>query len=176
MEKLYESIKKELKEIEATGINASNLETTSKLIGMMKDLGEVKEKEGEGNKMREYSDYGRNYREGYGGDYGYGYGRSYNDRYEDGYGRRGVPGSGRGRYNGEDSRMRDHLSRIYEGAEMYEYGRDRYQHGGNEERIYDGLEKLMYALCMFVESTMEFAQTPQEKEIIRKHIQKLQKI
>ena len=76
----------------------------------------------------------------------------------------------------KDNRMRDHLNRIYEGAEMYEYGRDRYQHGGNEERIYDGLEKLMYALCMFVESTMEFAETPQEKEIIRKHIQKLQKM
>lgn len=30
--------------------------------------------------------------------------------------------------------------------------------------------------CMFVESTMEFAETPQEKEIIRKHIQKLQKM
>lgn len=80
------------------------------------------------------------------------------------------------RYTGNDNRMREHLNRIYEGAEMYEYGRDRYQHGGNEERIYDGLEKLMYALCMFVESTMEFAETPQEKEIIRKHIQKLQKM
>ena len=36
-----------------------------------------------------------------------------------------------------------------------------------------GLEKLMYALCMFVESTMEFAESPREKEIIRKHIDKL---
>lgn len=174
MEKLYENIKKELKEIEANGIDASNLETTSKLIDMLKNLSEIKEQEEEKD-MRDYDNYGRGYRiERYDGDYRYD--RDYRDRYENDYGRRGVPGSGRGRYSGNDNRMRDHLNRIYEGAEMYEYGRDRYQHGGNEERIYDGLEKLMYALCMFVESTMEFAETPQEKEIIRKHIQKLQKM
>ena len=174
MEKLYENIKKELKEIEANGIDASNLETTSKLIDMLKNLSKIKEQEEEKD-MRDYNNYGRDYRvERYDDDYRYN--RDYRDGYENDYGRRGVPGSGRGHYTGNDNRMRDHLNRIYEGAEMYEYGRDRYQHGGNEERIYDGLEKLMYALCMFVESTMEFAETPQEKEIIRKHIQKLQKM
>ena len=43
MEKLYENIKKELKEIEANGIDASNLETTSKLIDMLKNLSKIKE-------------------------------------------------------------------------------------------------------------------------------------
>lgn len=48
--------------------------------------------------------------------------------------------------------------------------------GGDSERMYDGLEKLMYAICMFIESTMDFAESPEEKEIIRKHIQKLKNI
>lgn len=165
MEKLYENIKKELKEIESNGIDASNLETTGKLVDIMKDLSEIKQNE-ESGRMREYNEYNRGYQEN-------GYGRNYNSRYEENYGRRG---GGRGGYNG-NNRMREHLNRIYDGAEMYEYGRNRYQYGdGGEERIYDGLEKLMYALCMFVESTMEFAETPQEKDIIRRHVQKLQKI
>ena len=43
-------------------------------------------------------------------------------------------------------------------------------HSGDESRVIEGLEKLMYAMCMFVESAMDFAETPQEKEVIRKHI------
>ena len=69
--------------------------------------------------------------------------------------------------------MKEHLDRINDGVEMYDYGRERYQHGDSEERIYEGLEKLMYAVCMFVESAMDFAETPEEKDIIRRHVQKM---
>jgi hypothetical protein len=31
----------------------------------------------------------------------------------------------------------------------------------------------MYGVCMMVETAMDFAETPEEKEIIHKHIQKL---
>ena len=104
----------------------------------------------------------KNYR---GGDYGAYNERRYNE-YGNDYGRQYRTGGGG--YSGNDSRIREHMNRIMEGAEQYEYGRERYQHGGSEERILDGLEKLMYSICMFVESTYEFAQSPQEKEIIRK--------
>lgn len=132
--------------------------------------------EGEGKMRGGYMD---DYRDGRGGyrDGGYrdgGYG-NYDD---DSYGRRGVPGSGRGRggrYRGDD-RWNEHLDRIMDGADMYQYGRSRYRDGGDSERMYDGLEKLMYAICMFIESTMDFAESPEEKEIIRKHIQKLKNI
>lgn len=165
MDKLIRDIEKELKEIEEQGITANNLEVTSKLVDMLKDLTEVEKMKQGGRSMREYRDGGySDYRDGGG----------YGGRYEEGnYGRRGVPGSGRGGYRGEDGRMSDHINRIMEGAEQYEYGRERYRHGDNEERMQDGLEKLMYAICLFVESTMEFAESPREKEIIRKHIQKL---
>ena len=180
-EKLMENIKKELKEVGEKGLTNANLESTSKLVDMLKDLKEI---ESEGQEEYRRGGYGMNdYRmNNYGAMDGYGNRgydeRSYNER---GYNERSYMGDkeydyvirGSRGYNGSDPRMRDHIYRISEGAEMYEYGRDRYQHGGSTERMEEGLEKLMYALCMFVESTMEFAQSPKEKEIIRKHIQKM---
>jgi hypothetical protein len=72
--------------------------------------------------------------------------------------------------------MKERVNRVIDGAEMYEYGRDRYQHGGSREAMEEGLEKMMYAICMLVEMAMDAAQTPKEKEIIRKHIQKIQNV
>lgn len=176
MEKLKQAVDKELREMAEQGISAANLEMIEKLSEIKKNLAEA-ESESQGGygmpRYREgYSDY-RDYRDG-------GYGRRGNfrdggyDEYND-YGR----GSGRGtiiRYGGYDQRMRDHMDRIMDGAESYEYGRDRYMHGGDEARLQDGIEKLMYAICMFIESTMEFAETPHEKETIRRHLQKLAKL
>lgn len=182
MDKLLEQAKKELKEIQEKGINAGNLDLASKLSTIAANLYEIKEKEKEqeegGQQMYGYGSYrdGRGgYNDGYRrGGYNDGYG-AYNDGYDDGYGRRGVPGSGRGgRYN---SRMREHMDQMMYGMDQYEYGRERYQYGGGDDgRMTEGLEKLMYALCMFVESAMDFAETPQEKEIIRKHVQKISRI
>lgn len=180
MDKLIHIVKEELKNVEQQGLNPSNLETTYKLVDIAKDLYEIKEKEKEqeeGGNMRDYQDGGySNYnRGGRGNGYNAYSGRgSYIGEYDEyNYGRRGVPGSGRGGYRGNDSRMKEHLERIMDGAEMYDYGRERYMHGDSEQKIHEGLEKMMYAICMFIESTMDFAETPQEKEIVRKHIQKL---
>ena len=165
MDKLIEQVKKELTEIEEKGMNANNLELLSKLTEIYKDLHEIKQIEEGGMDMREYDGYGNrsDYRDGSYRDGGY------RDYMEPGYGRRG----GGGRYN---NRMREHMNYMMDGMDQYEYGRERYQHGGDESRIFDGLEKLMYSLCMFVESAMDFAETPQEREIIRKHVQKISRI
>lgn len=172
MEKLIELAKKELQAIEEKGVlNTSNLEAVSKLAEIVKDLSELEEKDKEKKSQggQEMYDYGRypmhrdNYREG---NYAYrdgGYGT-----YNEGYNRRGG-----GRYNNP---MREHMNHMMDGMDQYEYGRERYSHGADEGRVYEGLEKLMYAMCMFVESAMEFAETPQEKEIIRKHIQKMSRM
>lgn len=179
MHKLQEMIKKELTEIESKGINASNLELLGKLVDIYKDLGEAKLMEEGGQEMPEYSRYrdnGGGYREGYRDGYndsGYREG-SYRDGGYNDYGRRGVPGTGRGRYS--NSRMRDHMERMMDGMDQYEYGKERYMHGGDDGRVMEGLEKLMYAMCMFVESAMDFADTPQEKDVIRKHIKKISNI
>lgn len=178
MHKLLENAKKELKKIEDNGLNTSNIDNAYKLASISKNLMKLEEKEGE-NEMR--GGYMGDYRDGRGGYRDGGYRDGGYDMYNDGsYGRRGVPGSGRGRggrysYSG-DERWHEHLDRVMDGADMYEYGRNRYRDGGDKERMHDGLEKLMYALCMFVESTMDFAETPEEKEIIRKHIQKIKNV
>ena len=180
MEKLQEMIKKELTEIQNKGINASNLELIAKLADIYKDLGEIKKIEEGGQQMQ---DYGR-YREGRGEyayrDGGYGYGENYRENYRENYeARRGYREGGYnegGGYGRRNNRMRENMTRMMDGMEQYEYGRERYAHGGDEGRIMEGLEKLMYAMCMFVESAMDFAETPQEKEIIRKHIQKISRI
>ena len=53
MEKLLEQVKKELTEIEGKGINASNLELIDKLVGIYKDLGEIKKLEEGGGSMQD---------------------------------------------------------------------------------------------------------------------------
>ena len=174
MEKLQEMIKKELTEIESKGITASDQELIGKLADIYKDLGEIKKMEEGGQQMQ---DYGR-YREGRGEyayrDGGYGYGENYRENYE---ARRGYrEGYNEGGYGRRNSRMRENMTRMMDGMDQYEYGRERYAHGGDEGRVMEGLEKLMYAMCMFVESAMDFAVTPQEMEIIRKHIQNISHI
>lgn len=174
MHKLLRDIKKELKGIEETGLNNNNIVAVGQMVDIIKDIKEINKMEAE--EMRDYR---------YGEDYTY-MGNSYDNRYEEGgYGARARDSRGRymersygrgGNFINIDPRMMDRLDRIMDGADMYNYGRERYRGGDSEERMFDGLEKLMYAICSFVESTMDFAETPQEKEIVRKHIQKLAKL
>lgn len=159
MEGIFKDVMKELRLIEEQGgLNASNLDVVEKLSKIAKNLAEVREEDGK--KMRMYREGGYNdrYPE---------YGERYNDRYNE-YGRRymGRTSNGYGHFD-------EHLERLMDGVEQYEYGRSRYRSGGDENRMVEGIEKVMYALCSFVESAMEFAETPEEKDIIRKHVQKM---
>lgn len=185
MEKLISAIEKELKEVGEKGITTANIESTSKLVDMYKDLKEIPKENGNMMPM-EYDGFYMNGRGGRGGNSGGYRGDGYMEggyrgegMYERNYGRQYYIEDNYGHDRGYDPhrrRMNEHINRIANGVDMYEYGRERYQHGGSEDRVIDGLEQLMYAVCMFVESTMEFAQTPQEKEIIRKHVQKLRNV
>lgn len=170
MHKLYNNVEKELEQIATTGINTGNLENTEKLVDIAKNIKKIEYYKEVLGQMRDYD------RNGYRGDY------RYDDRYMnerrlydrdgDSYGRRGMPGSGRGRYMG-NPRFEDGLNRIMDGMDMYEYGKERYRDSGDKDRMMEGLDKMMYAVCTFVESAMDFAESPQEKEIIRKHIEKM---
>jgi len=40
----------------------------------------------------------------------------------------------------------------------------------------DGIDMTMSAICMFIESLADFAETSREKEIIRKHVEKIKNI
>lgn len=176
MDRLLRNVEEELKKISEKQLNISDIPVIGQLVDIYKDLKEVQEKDGGEYGMRRYRDGGYDARND--GGYGRG-GRGYGgyDDYDGEYGRRGVPGSGRrgGRY-GADTPLMRHMDRVHDGLEMYEDGREYYRAGGNESRLIDGLEEMMYGLCMFVEKAMEFAETPQEKEIIRKHVQKIKNI
>lgn len=165
MHKLYEDIKKELREIDENGININNLDVIGKLVDIAKDICEIKNSEDGERTMREYGDnryMGGNYniRGSYDG--------NYNTPYMDNY----MRGRG-GRYSGMDPRMTDHINRIMEDSDMYQYGRQRYRESGSREQMTEGLENLMYSLCNFIKGIEDFVETPEEKEIIRKHISKL---
>ena len=168
MEKLLKNVQKEIEQISEQGISSGNLDALSKLIDIEKDIYEVKEKEKEEREGEQSMIYGNYYgARGRDGRYMDGY-NPIRDRYDERYGRREY-------YRGpeHDNRIYQHLDRMMEGADEYQYGRSRYMDGGTQERMNEGLEKLMYATCVFIESMMDFAETPEEKEIIRRHIHKI---
>jgi hypothetical protein len=160
MHKLYENVEKELKKIEENGLNSGNLDTAYKLLNMGKNIKKIEKlKEEEGHRMRHRED-----------DY------SARGRYRDG----DYDAIIRGRYRDDRmstkhkyERMYGHLDRIEDGIDDYSYGKDRYYDSGDSARVEEGLEKLMYGICMMVETAMDFAETSEEKEIIHKHIQKI---
>jgi hypothetical protein len=180
MDKLIEKIEKELKVFEEQGITSSNLGTIGELADVYKDLLEAEEKK------KGRGEYGMRYpREGSRnvympiyrgrGDYEYN-GRMYGNEYiDDGYGRMNGRGGGSYRHNPMEH-LFDKLNRILEHMEEYIDGKDRYHAGAHQGHMTEGLEKTMYAVCTLVESLMDSAETVEEKETIRKHIEKIKNI
>ena len=75
-----------------------------------------------------------------------------------------------------DEKTERYMNRMREGMENYQIGKERYRNGDNQERMIDGIEMVMSSVCMFVESLFDFAESPTEKEIIRKHLDKMKKM
>ena len=120
MEKILDNVKKEIKQIAKQGINYNNIDVLYKLIDIEKDIHEIKEKEGGSIMRRDYMDR----------DYGMPRTRGRDGRYMD-----------RDSYNrdnyghiGYDDRIYQYIDRIMEGANEYQYGKDRYRDGGTHVR------------------------------------------
>lgn len=166
MEALMKKVKKELDTIADKGISSSNLEATNKLVDIYKDLKEICEME-EGGERGMYGARSR------GRD-----GRFKGDDWDDDYGARGGRGSRGGNYGYYpiDERHERHFDRMREGLEHYSAGRRRYMDGGSHERMVEGIEMTMAAIVGFVECLVDFAETSEEKEIVRKYVDKLKKV
>ena len=114
-EKVREEVEKKIKTIvEEQKIQSGNIDYLAKLVDIIKDLDNQKywkikeEKYMRYGNYDEYDNYGRR-------------GRDSRGRYTESYGRRGVPGSGRGRYGGEE--MLDDIYSAYgDYMESGEYG------------------------------------------------------
>ena len=131
LDKLKEETDKSMKRVLEQGVQTNNVDFLYKMIDIKKDIAEI-EKEEQEMMYGIYGNYGRSsYGEyGEGGNYSGGRRRDSRGRYMEGgsYGRRGVPGSGRGRYRGEE--MMDEM--------MYHYGNyneGREQYGADEETM-----------------------------------------
>lgn len=175
MEALLKNVKKELTNIADKGISSSNLDATKKLVDIYVGLKEACCEEGGERDMYNTRGRGRDGR----------YRDSYDDWDYDDYGARGGRGGsrgGRGNYNGNyghyplDDRIERYFTRMREGMENYDEGRIRYRDGGSQERMVEGIEMTMAAIVTFVESLVDFAETSEEKEIVRKYANKIKKI
>ena len=124
-EEFTEKVEQQIKEISEQGVNTGNVDYLYRLVDIHKDL-----------KNEEYwKEKIDMYRESYGNygdynDYNGGRRRDSRGRYMEGesYGRRGVKGTGRGRYRGEE--MMDEMAYHYGN-----YNEGREQYGADEETI-----------------------------------------
>lgn len=154
MELLLKRVKKELDNIADKGITSSNLETTYKLVDIYKDIKEVNEKSDDSYDARRRGSDGR-YKAGW-DDY-----KMSDDRYG---------------HHPMNEKTERYLTRMKEGMEDYSEGKGRYRDGGSEQRMIDGIEMTMGAIISFVECLIDYAETSQEKEIVRKYVNKLKNV
>lgn len=160
MDKLLGRVEKELENIADKGLSSSNLDTTFKLIDIYKDIKEA--------------DY-----------YDSQVGGSYDAQRRD----------SRGRYMGDrdswknekwDSDrsheyenlgpMKRYFDRLGDEMDTYNMNRGRYRKGDSSTRIEDGIDMVMDAIHKMVECLYDYAETAQEKEIVRKHIDKMKNL
>ena len=124
LDKLKEETDKSIKRVLEQGVQTNNIDFLYKMIDVKKDIAEIEKEEQE----MMYGNYGNydNYGE-YDRSYGGGRRRDSRGRYMEGgsYGRRGVKGTGRGRYRGEEmmDEMAYHYGNYSEG--MQSYGADQ---------------------------------------------------
>ena len=131
LDKVTEEVDKSIKRIMEQGVQTNNIDFLYKMIDVKKDIAEIEKEEQE----MMYSNYGNYDRDAYGeynegGNYSGGRRRDSRGRYMEGgsYGRRGVKGTGRGRYRGEE--MMDEMAYHYGN-----YNEGREQYGADEETM-----------------------------------------
>lgn len=147
MDKLIEEIKKYIEEQKQ--LDSIDIDYMYKAVDILKDLEEVK------NMNNGYGRYG-NY-----GEYG-----EYGNYGRENYGRRGVDSKYRA------SKYMDGMRGSYE---AYEDARNEYNNGnyGAKEDGLKELEYMMHAAMKFIKMVKEEATSPEEQEIVRKHIMKI---
>lgn len=159
--KTKSEVERIIKQITENGLQTANVELLYKLIDIHKDIENEKywkEKE-EGSMYR-----GRDY---FMDDiYNGGRSRDSRGRYMDGsYGRRGVPGTGRGRYRGYDM-----IEEMGEHYGDYSEGRDTY---GNDRETEKSFDKMLQSLEDFTYLIMQEADSQDKIEKVRKTARKI---
>ena len=153
--KAKEEVEKLIKQITESGLQVANVELLYKLIDIHKDIEneEYWEKKEENMMYRDYDNYSG------------GRSRDSRGRYMDSYGRRGVPGTGRGRYRGYDM-----IEEMGEQYGNYSEGRDTY---GNDHETEKSFDKMLQSLEDFTYLIMEEADSPDKIEKVKRTARKI---
>lgn len=159
--KTKSEVERIIKQITENGLQTANVELLYKLIDIHKDIkNEDYWKEKEENMMYRGRDYFMD--DSYNG----GRSRDSRGRYMDGsYGRRGVPGTGRGRY-----REYDMIEEMGEHYGDYSEGRDNY---GNDRETEKSFDKMLQNLEDFTYLIMQEADSQDKIEKVRKTARKI---
>ena len=159
--KTKSEVERIIKQITENGLQTANVELLYKLIDIHKDIENEKYwKEKEEESMYRGRDYFMD--DSYNG----GRSRDSRGRYMDGsYGRRGVPGTGRGRYRGYDM-----IEEMGEHYGNYSEGRDTY---GNDKETEKSFDKMLQSLEDFTYLMMQEADSQDKIEKVRKTARKI---
>ena len=159
--KTKSEVERIIKQITESGLQVANVELLYKLIEIHKDMAnEEYWKEKEEESMYRGRDYFMD--DSYNG----GRSRDSRGRYMDGsYGRRGVPGTGRGRYRGYDM-----IEEMGEHYGDYSEGRDNY---GNDRETEKSFDKMLQSLEDFTYLIMQEADSQDKIEKVRKTARKI---
>lgn len=159
--KTKSEVERIIKQITENGLQTANVELLYKLIDIHKDIENEKYwKEKEEESMYRGRDYFMD--DSYNG----GRSRDSRGRYMDGsYGRRGVPGTGRGRYRGYDM-----IEEMGEHYGDYSEGRDNY---GNDRETEKSFDKMLQSLEDFTYLIMQEADSQDKIEKVRKTAKKI---
>lgn len=155
LDKTKEEVEKLIKQITESGLQVANVELLYKLIDIHKDINneEYWKKKEENMMYRDYDNYSG------------GRSRDSRGRYMDSYGRRGVPGTGRGRYRGYDM-----IEEMGEHYGDYSEGRDNY---GNDRETEKSFDKMLQSLEDFTYLIMQEADSQDKIEKVRKTARKI---
>lgn len=153
--KAKEEVEKLIKQITENGLQVANVELLYKLIDIHKDIEneEYWEKKEENMMYRDYDNYSG------------GRSRDSRGRYAESYGKRGVPGSGRGRYRGYDM-----IEEMGEHYGDYSEGRDNY---GNDRETEKSFDKMLQSLEDFTYLIMQEADSPDKIEKVKRTARKI---
>lgn len=150
--KIKEQVEQEITRISEEVVQPGNVDYLYKLVDIHKDLCNEKYWK---EKIDMYNE----------GNFGRGY--------SEGYGRRGVKGTGRGRYRNSGRYSEDMMEEMYSNYGEYSEGKENY--GADMETI-KSLEKMLKSVKKFMKHLKNEAQSKEEMDLIQEAAQEISEL
>lgn len=151
--KAKEEVEKLIKQTTENGLQNANVDVLYKLIDIHKDIENEKYWKEKENMYRDYDNYSG------------GRSRDSRGRFMDSYGRRGVPGTGRGRYRGEEI-----MNDMHQNYEDYSEGKEMY---GNDGKTMESFKYMVKSFKDYYKHLKENASSNEEVQILNQAIDEM---